>query len=168
MITRDLSGQRFGRLLVLDWSSDNGNERRWNCKCDCGRILPVLASSLVRKNKASRSCGCISKEVQQSRMFKHGLARSPEYVAWAGAKSRCFNSRNPEWKRYGKRGVTMCFEWVESFEKFYKHIGPRPLPKLTLERINNDGNYEPGNVCWATRKQQAQNMRHRNQYTTYA
>lgn len=84
----------------------------------------------------------------------HGLAKTPTYNAWIAAKNRCFNEKNKRYHRYGGRGITMCREWVHDFPAFYAHVGTRPHSKLTLDRIDNDGNYEPGNVRWATRSQQ--------------
>ncbi len=82
---------------------------------------------------------------------------SPEYLAWKGMKKRCFNPKQPKYPRYGGRGITVCQEWLHNFKAFLSHIGPRPGPEYSLDRIKNDGNYEPGNVRWATAKQQQAN-----------
>jgi hypothetical protein len=90
---------------------------------------------------------------------RHGMSRTPEYRAWWNAKLRCFSATCPDFHNYGGRGVSMCVEWRDSFAAFFAHIGPLPGPGYSLDRINNDGNYEPGNVRWATRREQAFNTR---------
>lgn len=91
--------------------------------------------------------------------------RHPEYTAWCSAKQRCTNPRNPAWRDYGGRGIRMTPEWVDSFAAFIAHIGPKPSPEYTLDRIDNDGHYEPGNVRWTTRKEQTRNRRARGKDT---
>lgn len=90
----------------------------------------------------------------------HGESQGvPEYMAWSNLIRRCTNPMNPQWKDYGGRGITVCDEWQKSYMEFLSHVGRRPTPKHTIERINNDGNYEPGNVKWALRKDQQRNRR---------
>ena len=91
--------------------------------------------------------------------FKHGGCGTPEYKLWKNIKSRCLNSKTPDYKFYGARGITICDKWKNSFESFLLDVGKRPAEHLTLDRIENNKNYEPGNVMWATRKQQANNRR---------
>lgn len=91
------------------------------------------------------------------RPVKHGMHKSPEYRAWQKMKDRCFNPKSQRFDRYGKRGITVCPEWASSFEAFYAHVGPRPSSKHSIERKNNDGNYEPSNVVWATHAEQDNN-----------
>jgi len=91
--------------------------------------------------------------------FKHGLSKTREHMAWRNAVERCTNEHSDQWHNYGGRGITMCPEWLASFEAFFTHIGPCPSPRHQLDRIHNDGNYEPGNVRWATRRAQSHNKR---------
>lgn len=90
--------------------------------------------------------------------YKHGMKGTPEWKAWVNARRRCTDPNHPDWRNYGGRGITMCAAWRLSFAEFYEHIGPRP-PGLTLDRINNNAGYRPGNVRWATRAEQTANRR---------
>jgi hypothetical protein len=150
----DLTGRKFGRFTVMGFSGMWTHGRsRWHCKCSCGEHRTVLGQNL--KNGTSQSCGCLNREHLTAAITKHGLSRSPEYAAYYDAKNRCTSPKNEYWKDYGGRGIKFLFT---SFAQFISEIGPRP-EGLTLDRINNEGNYEPGNIRWATPKQQAQNSR---------
>jgi hypothetical protein len=98
--------------------------------------------------------------------WSHGLAHTPEYSVWQDIKKRCLNPQNRWFKHYGGRGITICLQWQESFEAFYDHIGPRPSAQHTVDRIDNDGHYEPGNVKWSTMAEQNQNKRQPNGYAS--
>jgi hypothetical protein len=152
----DLSGQRFGRLKILGYK---GRERRhswWLCECDCGNEHVASTNELTRSDLKRRlkSCGC-TKYIR-----KHGSAgrgkETAEYRIFEAAKSRCTNPNHPAYRNYGGRGIKFLFT---SFEQFIEHIGLRPGKEFSLDRINNDGNYEIGNVRWATRSQQGANKR---------
>lgn len=152
----DLSGQKFGRLTALFYVAGG----KWECQCECG-CLKNIGSTNLRKGLI-KSCGCLAIDVRRTTFLTHGHSRlgkiSPEYRAWSDAKDRCTNPKKINWHRYGGRGVIMCEEWMESFEAFLNHVGLRPSPKHSLDRYpNNNGNYEPGNVRWATREQQGNN-----------
>ena len=152
MRLRDITGQTFGRLTVVRRAPNRGHHTMWECQCECGGTTVVSASDMKRDGaKAVRSCGC----AQYVRT--HGLSHSPEYVAWVNMCARCHNPKNPRFKQYGGRGISVCAEWRESFESFIAALGRRPSPSHSLDKINNDGNYEPGNVRWATRQEQIYN-----------
>lgn len=156
----DLANRQFGRLTVVrqvdNYHYGNGKQRaRWMCRCDCGKECTVTSTNLVG---GTQSCGCLQRERTSLSRATHRRSKSAEYQIWRSAKERCFNPRNQQYANYGGRGIVMCEEWRHSFESFLAHIGPRP-PGLTLERIDNSRGYEPGNVCWETRKQQCRNTR---------
>jgi hypothetical protein len=160
----DLVDQRFDRLTVMAfaWVDAYGNTC-WRVQCDCGSNGVVRASCLRRGD--SRSCGCLFTENIRGGLLKHGYARTysrdPLYDCWAHLIQRCENPKNPGFKHYGGRGITVCERWRLSFLDFLADMGPRPSPQHSLDRINNDGNYEPGNCRWATAAEQRRNQRPR-------
>ena len=142
----DLTGRKFGRLTVLERAANpSRNQIRWRCRCACGRHKIILAGDLT--SGGSRSCGCV--------FFKHGMASSPEYHAYGHAKARCTNPRHPAFKNYGGRGISFLYA---SFEEFFADVGPRPKG-MTLDRIDNDQGYRPGNCRWSTVAEQRNNTR---------
>ena len=148
---RDFTGERYSRLVVTEYSHrDARGKRYWHCACDCGGQITVRGDSLVDEN--TQSCGCLMHD--SPNRDEHGLTGTVEYMAWQNMKARCSNENHPSWDDYGGRGIGVCMEWQESFEAFLRHIGSKPSPELTLNRIDNDGNYEPGNVEWTTCEQQ--------------
>ena len=147
MRRQDLTGRKFGKLTPLAVAESTKYGPLWLCLCECGGTTEVLAGNL--RNANTKSCGCMWRQP------KHGLTRSPEYRSYQHAKQRCTNPKFHQWKDYGGRGIQFKFA---SFEEFYGELGPRPLG-TTIERNNNDGHYEKGNVRWATRKEQQANRR---------
>lgn len=154
----DRTGARYGRLLVLEFAGRNEKKHPiWRCQCDCGSVIILKSHALT---EGTESCGCLHKEVVRDTFKKHGASRSPEYVAWQAMKARCFNAKGNAYRHYGARGVTVCERWKNSFENFFDDMGPRPSAQHSLDRFpNNDGNYEPGNCRWATKKEQDFNKR---------
>lgn len=145
-------GKRFGRLVVLSEISPIRNSTSVLCKCDCGNNTNAILSELLVKKRIS--CGC-AKDGNPI----HGLSGTSEYEAWLDAKHRCMNPSNHNYKNYGARGIKMADEWINNYPKFLLHVGKKPSPELSLDRINNNGNYEPGNVRWTTQKIQIRNSR---------
>lgn len=156
--TIDLIGKRFGRWTVLAYVG--GRDRAWSCVCDCGARVVVRGASL-RKGQ-SRSCGCLQRERASARKI-HGLWGTPEYNSWVAMMRRCFNPHATGFEDYGGRGITVCEEW-HSIAAWFADMGPRP-PGCSLDRIDPNGNYEPGNCRWADAKQQSQNRRPRRART---
>lgn len=153
----NLSGQTFGRLTALEEFPANKYGRRyWTCLCSCGNRVAVAAGHLKSGN--TKSCGCI---VRQGNKRTHNLFHTPEWNVWHGMRQRCFNPAHESYKHYGGRGITVCDRWDNSMAAFAEDIGPRPSMQHSLDRINNDGNYEPGNCRWATKSEQRRNQRPR-------
>lgn len=155
----DLTGKTYGRLTVIGLAPKRRQSVMWHCKCACGNYRIVSGVNL--KQGFSESCGCLNSEVLSQRNTTHGLSLSTEHKSWIGMRQRCCNPRNPSYKRYGGRGITMHEEWkgCGGFEKFLQCVGSAPSRSHSIDRINNDGNYEPGNVRWATSFEQANNNR---------
>lgn len=161
---RDLAGQRFGSLTVISQTVGARRKplREWLCRCECGQSKVYKQSELLRGG--ATSCGCRSHIKQLKKT--HGKTGTPEYRIWAHIIGRCTNPNDASYHHYGGRGITVAPEW-RSFDRFYADVGSRPSPEYSIDRINNDGNYEPGNVRWATNKEQANNKR-LNRIVTYA
>lgn len=150
-------GARFDRLIVIaEPSHEGGRYPRVNVRCDCGTEKNLRVSVL---GVGTKSCGCLGRETAGEKARTHGMRNTSEYNIWTSMKQRCHNPNFRFYANYGGRGISVCERWRESFEAFYADMGPRPSKKHTIDRIDNDGGYEPGNCAWSTYKEQAQNKR---------
>lgn len=155
-LTETIVGARFGRLTVAGEPAKIDSYTRVAVRCDCGTEKTIRTSSL---GSSANSCGCFRKEDSSARFRTHGMRDTSEYRIWQGMKWRCLNPNYKPYPNYGGRGITVCDRWRDSFEAFLADMGPRPSKKHTLDRLDNDGNYEPGNVAWRTYAEQSQNRR---------
>lgn len=154
----DLTGQTFGRITVVSRATNKGKQTMWNCVCGCGKKVIAFGANL--KTLHTQSCGCFRKEATSVYKTTHGSTIKSvdvEYSAWINMKSRCYNKLNVRFDRYGGRGIIVCDRWKYSFENFLKDVGKRPSSKHSIDRTNNDLNYTPSNVKWATDEEQANN-----------
>lgn len=163
----DLTGRRFGRLVALGPISKSlSTQIIWRCVCDCGNSSDVISQSL--RSGATISCGCWKSESFARAKTTHGLSKTRLYRVWKGMVTRCTNANVPGYKDYGGRGIKIFPNWLDDFQVFFDHV--RLLDNCenvgySLDRINNNGNYEPGNVRWATRTEQNRNSRHNRNFT---
>lgn len=152
-------GSQYGRLTVLAVS---GNHAR--CRCRCGTEKAISLYQLT--SGGTLSCGCLQRERSREANITHGGTYTAEYAIWRNLLSRCYNPKNKRYERYGGRGIRVFRAWKTDFSAFLDHVGRRPSPRHSLERIDNNGGYVPGNVRWATLKEQSRN-RSSNRLLTY-
>ena len=168
MQPNETPGDTYGRWTVIGPSFPVGRRSFIRCRCRCGTERDVEVQSL--RSGQSSSCGCLRRERASETNRTHGESPwvnggTAEYRAWAQMIDRCKNDTLPEWNRYGGRGITVCSKWRNSYESFLADLGRRPSPGHSVDRINNDGNYEPRNSRGATRSEQARNMRSNRRLT---
>lgn len=146
---RDITGQKFGKWTVVSYAGRNDNSTTWNCICECGTKSQVNGQNL--RTGKTHSCGCA--------VTTHGASHTAEYRCWSSMIARCYNKNVRNYKDYGGRGISICDRWRHSFENFIADVGLKPTPGHSIDRIDVNGNYEPGNVRWATQKEQCLNQR---------
>lgn len=164
----DLKGQRYGRLVLTRRATVTVPSGRalvaWRAKCDCGNSTVALACHI--RSGRTKSCGCLSREMTSARRKDHGGSEWPEYNSWRAMIGRCHDKNVPSYQHYGARGISVCDAWrfgengKTGFRCFIEDMGRRP-DGLTLDRIDNDGNYEPSNCRWTTYSEQNRNQRPR-------
>ena len=169
----DLTGKKYGRLTVIeraeDYISPKGiRHRKWNCRCECGSTKPVRQTELLQGK--TKSCGCLQKEQATKRITqrskKHGKKGTKLYNVWKSMKQRCLNPNDKSYHNYGGRGITICDEWARDFQTFFDwSIRHGYREGLSIDRINNDQGYEPGNCQWTTVEKQNKNTRQNHHMT---
>lgn len=157
----DLTDERYGRLLVLGYAGRLYGRTAWWCRCDCGTVKKIAGNAMRRG--ATTSCGCYVAELTPNKT--HGRRKSGAYSSWSAMKQRCTNPNNQNYADYGGRGIKVCERWLNNFENFLEDMGERPKGH-SIERVDNDGDYEPGNCRWASQRQQVNNTR-QNRYLKF-
>ena len=154
---KDMTGKEFDRLTVLELAGRDKHRRAlWKCRCKCGNVIFADGGSLRSRN--TRSCGCLHIDTITTHGESRVGQRTAEYSIWRNIISRCTKPENKDWDNYGGRGIKLCDRWM-IYENFLADVGRRPSRKHTLDRRDNDGNYEPKNVRWATHTEQMRNSR---------
>lgn len=166
MAAVDATGQRFGRLTVVGRAANTkAGAARWRCVCDCGGESTPTGRAL--RNGTTSSCGCYNRELARRKAYVMGTTKAPKhngsysaiYRTWTSMLQRCYSPSAQQFKNYGARGITVCDRWRNDFAAFRSDVGEKPGPDYSLDRIDNDRGYEPGNVRWATWAQQNVNTR---------
>lgn len=154
--TIDMTGQRIGRWVVVKKKTKIVKRTAWLCRCDCGKERLIAGGAL--RGGLSLSCGCLNRMVAAYTLRTHGMTDHPVYKIWKDLRTRCENPKFKQFADYGGRGISTCERW-KTFANFFADMGPSYRKGLSLERKNNDGNYEPDNCCWITRGMQSRNRR---------
>ncbi len=169
---KDLTGQRFGKLTVLEFVPDENRYAKWKCQCDCGKKTITRGDCLISGD--TKSCGCLAKEnsikqgkVQGIKNVQHGQRKTRLYAIWSRMKGRCYNPHDTKYAYYGGRGITVCDEWIDNFQAFYDwSMANGYCDNLTIDRIDVNGDYTPTNCRWTDMKTQCRNTR-RNVLVVY-
>ncbi|AMX93736.1 MULTISPECIES: hypothetical protein [Mesorhizobium] len=160
---KDITGRKFNRLTAASYAGRMGSDHAFVFACECGN--EIITKGYLVSTEVTRSCGCLLVDKNREIRTTHGLSHTREWRIWAGMKNRCLNPRVKRFSDYGGRGIKVCDRWLHGdgerggFECFITDLGMRLSSKHSIERKENDGNYEPGNVAWATRPEQAKNTR---------
>lgn len=159
-VAEDLSGRKFLWFAVVSRLPDKNkfNQIQWLCWCKCGNTFHATGSAL--RNGDRSSCGCMRNKIR----ITHGKTNTLEYKTWQGIMQRCYNNKSTGYENYGARGIVVCDRWLRSFENFFEDMGPKPTLRHSIERRDNDGNYEPGNCIWALPIEQLNNKRNNAVY----
>lgn len=159
---KDLTGQRFGRLVVIERAgSDTQGLATWFCRCDCGRKCVIRGAAMRKGN--TKSCGCLHNETARKRLTIHGKSGTRLYAIWKALKQRCYNPSDKNYDRYGGRGITVCSDWLHNFQAFCNwaiangYDENAPTGQCTIDRIDNDKGYSPDNCRWVGMKTQRHN-----------
>ena len=157
---KNLAGMHFGKLTVISRAENKNGRVHWNCICDCGTACVVMSKHLISGH--TQSCGCLSLIKLAERACTHQMTNTKIYQTWCGIKTRCLNPNCKQYRNYGGRGITIFSEWINDFTAFYNYVSKLPNygeKGYTLDRIDNNGNYEPNNLRWADPNAQSRNKR---------
>jgi len=160
----DEVGNVYGRLTVVsETGQDDYGNYQWNCLCSCGQTTEVKGGSLRKGD--TKSCGCLQRDISRDQLKTHGMSNTQTYERWVAMRQRCINPTNESYPNYGGRGISVCDDWVDSFETFYSDMGAKPEGR-SLDRVDNNGDYNKDNCRWATKTEQDNNKR-TNKLLTY-